>query len=288
MQMLEKNKNEYKIKQHNISLQNVNFVLLIITFTLVISAIPLQLLVSNSNIAFAVTGNAQPNINAVNLFNTKTMVLPSTVKNLVILVPDEAHHSPTALPAKRFINQTYLPENAIVSPGTTLVWFSGDKNHDHFINLINAKNNASIFSSGAFAFNTATKPVKLNNTGDYIYSDPENAKSKEVGVTGYVMTGTVRVVDQPLSSTSGSSTSATTNSTAAKFDTVGALMVPAKTVSQYISEFKNRGLEVDSTQQFKALRNGSQQALLVWSSNGMDLNKVLAAINQITATLPYS
>lgn len=288
MQMLEKNKNDYKIKQHNISLQNVNFVLLIITSTLVISAIPLQLLVSNSNIAFAVTGNAQPNINAVNLFNTKTMVLPSTVKNLVILVPDEAHHSPTALPAKRFINQTYLPENAIVSPGTTLVWFSGDKNHDHFINLINAKNNASIFSSGAFAFNTATKPVKLNNTGDYIYSDPENAKSKEVGVTGYVMTGTVRVVDQPLSSTSGSSTSATTNSTAAKFDTVGALMVPAKTVSQYISEFKNRGLEVDSTQQFKALRNGSQQALLVWSSNGMDLNKALAAINQITATLPYS
>ena len=288
MQMLEKNKNDYKIKQHNISLQNVNFVLLIITSTLVISAIPLQLLLSNSNIAFAVTGNAQPNINAVNLFNTKTMVLPNTVKNLVILVPDEAHHSPTALPAKRFINQTYLPENAIVSPGTTLVWFSGDKNHDHFINLINAKNNASIFSSGAFAFNTATKPVKLNNTGDYIYSDPENAKSKEVGVTGYVMTGTVRVVDQPLSSTSGSSTSATTNSTAAKFDTVGALMVPAKTVSQYISEFKNRGLEVDSTQQFKALRNGSQQALLVWSSNGMDLNKVLAAINQITATLPYS
>jgi hypothetical protein len=287
MQMLEKNKNDYKIKQHNISLQNANFVLLIITSTLVISAIPLQLLVSNSNIAFAVTGNAQPNINAVNLFNTKTMVLPSTVKNLVILVPDEAHHSPTALPAKRFINQTYLPENAIVSPGTTLVWFSGDKNHDHFINLINAKNNASIFSSGAFAFNTATKPVKLNNTGDYIYSDPENAKSKEVGVTGYVMTGTV-IVDQPLSSTSGSSTSATTNSTAAKFDTVGALMVPAKTVSQYISEFKNRGLEVDSTQQFKALRNGSQQALLVWSSNGMDLNKVLAAINQITATLPYS
>ena len=288
MQMLEKNKNDYNIKQHNISLQKVNFVLLIITSTLVISAIPLQLLVSNSNIAFAVTGNAQPNINAVNLFNTKTMVLPSTVKNLVILVPDEAHHSPTALPAKRFINQTYLPENAIVSPGTTLVWFSGDKNHDHFINLINAKNNASIFSSGAFAFNTATKPVKLNNTGDYIYSDPENAKSKEVGVTGYVMTGTVRVVDQPLSSTSGSSTSATTNSTAAKFDTVGALMVPAKTVSQYISEFKNRGLEVDSTQQFKALRNGSQQALLVWSSNGMDLNKILAVINQITATLPYS
>jgi len=65
-------------------------------------------------------------------------------------------------------------------------------------------------------------------------------------------------------------------------------MVPAKTVNQYISEFKSHGFEVDSTQQFKALRNGSQQVLLVWTSNGMDLNKVLTALNQITATLPYS
>ena len=114
MQMLENNRNDNNRIKH--------FVLLIIT-TLVISTIPLQLLVSRGNTAFAANGNLQPNINAANLFNTKTMVLPSSVKNLVILVPDEAHHSPTASPAKRFINQTYLPENAIISRGTNLVWF---------------------------------------------------------------------------------------------------------------------------------------------------------------------
>jgi hypothetical protein len=292
--MFEDNKNDNntitipKIK-HKIIMQTINMV---ITSAFVVSAIPLQLLVSDSNIAFAANGNEQPNINAANLFNTKTMVLPNNVKNLVILVPDEAHHSPKALPAKRFINQTYLPQNAVVGPGTTIVWFSGDNAHDHFINLNNAKNNASIFSSGAFAFNTATKPVKLNNTGDFIYSDPENAKSREVGVNGYVMTGTIRVINQPASSSNSSSiktaATTTTNSTAAKFDTVGVLMVPAKRVSQYISEFKSHGLEVDSTQQFKALRNGSQQVLLVWTSNGMDLNKTLTALNQITATLPYT
>ncbi|HYZ50798.1 MAG TPA: hypothetical protein VE593_07915 [Nitrososphaeraceae archaeon] len=298
MQMFEENKNDNnttkipKIK-HNIILQTINIVLMIITSALVISAIPSQLLVSDSNnIAFAANSNEQPNINAANLFNTKTIVLPNNVKNLVILVPDEAHHSPKALPAKRFINQTYLPQNAVVSPGTTIVWFSGDNAHDHFINLNDAKNNALIFSSGAFAFNTATKPVKLNNTGDFIYSDPENAKSREVGVNGYVMTGTIRVINQPSSSNSGgitaATTTATTNSTAAKFDTVGTLMVPAKRVSQYISEFKSHGLEVNSTQQFKALRNGSQQVLLVWTSNGLDLNKILTALNQITATLPYT
>ncbi|HEY6885490.1 MAG TPA: hypothetical protein VI278_15760 [Nitrososphaeraceae archaeon] len=297
--MFEENKNDNntttipKIKR-NIILQTINIMLMIITPAFVISAMPLQLLVSDSNnIAFAANGNDQPNINAANLFNTKTIVLPNNVKSLVILVPDEAHHSPKALPAKRFINQTYLPENAVVSTGTTIVWFSGDNAHDHFINLNDAKNNASIFTSGAFPFNTATKPVKLNNTGDFIYSDPENAKSREVGVNGYVMTGTIRVINQPSSSSNSGSitaatTTATTNSTAAKFDTVGTLMVPAKRVSQYISEFKSHGLEVNSTQQFKALRNGSQQVLLVWTSNGMDLNKILTALNQITATLPYT
>jgi hypothetical protein len=297
--MFEENKNDSntttipKIKR-NIILQTINIMLMIITSAFVVSAMPLQLLVSDSNnIAFAANGNDQPNINAANLFNTKTIVLPNNVKSLVILVPDEAHHSPKALPAKRFINQTYLPQNAVVSPGTTIVWFSGDNAHDHFINLNDAKNNASIFTSGAFPFNTATKPVKLNNTGDFIYSDPENAKSREVGVNGYVMTGTIRVINQPSSSSNSGSitaatTTATTNSTAAKFDTVGTLMVPAKRVSQYISEFKSHGLEVNSTQQFKALRNGSQQVLLVWTSNGMDLNKILTALNQITATLPYT
>jgi len=155
------------------------------------------------------------------------------------------------------------------------VWFSGDKNHDHFF-------------SGAFAFNSAIKPIKLNNTGDFIYLDPENAKSKEVGVNGYVMTGTIKVVNQPSGSIISNSSNITPSNNNTKFDTVGALMVPAKTVNQYISEFKSHGFEVDSTQQFKALRNGSQQVLLVWTSNGMDLNKVLTALNQITATLPYS
>ncbi|HJT47445.1 MAG TPA: hypothetical protein VJ729_04625 [Nitrososphaeraceae archaeon] len=251
-----------------------------------------QPLVSETNLAFALTGNGQqlPNINAANLFNSRTMVLPSNVKNLVILIPDEAHHSPDQVPAKRYINQTYLPQNAIVSPGTTIVWFSGDKNHDHFINLYDSKNNASMFKSDAFPYNAATKPIKLNNTGTFIYSDSENAKSKETGVNGFVMTGTIKVVDQLLSpgSNTPNNNTANNNNNITKIDTVGSLMVPAKTLNQYISEFKTRGLGVDSTQQFRALRNGGQHVLLVWTSNGIDLNKVLTYLNQITATLPYS
>jgi len=77
------------------------------------------------------------------------------------------------------------------------------------INLYDTKSNATIFTSGTLPFNAATKPVKLNNTGDFIYSDPENAKSREAGVNGFVMTGTVKLVNQP----SSSSTSVASNNT---------------------------------------------------------------------------
>jgi hypothetical protein len=112
------------------------------------------------------------------------------------------------------------------------------------------------------------------------------------------MTHTVKIVNQPSSSSASSSsahvgsnnitTTTAANSNATKIDTVGVLMVPAKTVNQYISEFKTRGFGIDSTQQFKALRSNGQHVLIVWTSNGMDLNKLSTGLNEITATLPYS
>ncbi len=275
----------HKIRKYCINSQTINMILAAITMSILVVAVSSQSLITN-NIAFAVTSQQQqqeqPNINAASLFNTGTMVLPNNIKNLIITIPDEAHHTPKQLPAKRFINQTYLPQNAVVDPGTTIVWFSADVNHNHVINL-NDQNNASIFKSGNYIFNTSTKPVRFNNTGTFSYSDPINAQSTEAGVKGFVMTGTVKVVNQPSAS---SLASTTTNSS--KIDTVGAYMVPARTVDQYVSEFKSHGFGIDSMQQFKALRNGSGNVLLVWTSAGMDLNKVLAALKQITPTLPYT
>ena len=239
-------------------------------------------LTSNNNAAFAVTSQKQqgdsPDINAQHLFNTGTIVLPNSVKNLIITIPDEAHHAPNAEPLKRYINQTFLPQNAVINPGTTVVWFSSDAGHDHVIN-VNDQNNATIFKSGTFTFNTATKPIKFNNTRTYAYSDPVNALSKEAGVNGFKMTGTVRVANP-----SSSALSATNPTNSNKIDTVGVEMVPAKTVDQYISEFKNHGFGIDSMQKFKALRNNSQEMLLVWTSYGADLSKVLSGLKQITST----
>ena len=97
------------------------------------------------------------------------------------MISDEAHDAPNAVPFKRYINQTYLPENAVINPDTTVVWFSSDAAHDHVIYVYD-QNNASLFKSRHFVFNTTTKPLILNKTGTYKFSHPVNALSKEVGI----------------------------------------------------------------------------------------------------------
>lgn len=223
------------------------------------------------------------NINASNLFNTRTIILPNNIKNLVITIPDEAHHGD---PAKyggkesRFIDQPFLPQNAVINKGTNVIWFSADVNHDHNlkINENSSSSRASPFSfdSGTYTYTQNTKPIKFNNTGNFGYSDP-NADSES---KGFVMRGNIRVLDQPTSSSSGlSSTNGTTP------DTIGAFMIPKKSVDKYISDFKSHGFNIDSTHEFASLRGGqkgtgSQQILVVWTSSGMDLTKVLSGLKR--------
>src|ERR671918_404298 len=87
--------------------------------------------------ATAPTDQQEPNINASALFDTHTMVLGDNVKNLVILIPNEAHES-TNQAANQFplANQPYLPENAVVNTGTAITWFNGDVDHDRSITVV--------------------------------------------------------------------------------------------------------------------------------------------------------
>ena len=91
------------------------------------------------------SGNNQPNINAQSLFNTKTMVLGNNVKNLVILIPDEGHHGPNEVDEARFLEQQFVPANAVINAGTTVAWFSGDVGHERTVNVKDATGNSVLF-----------------------------------------------------------------------------------------------------------------------------------------------
>jgi len=76
-------------------------------------------------------------------------------------------------------------------------------------------------------------------------------------------------------------------------DTAGVLMVPTQGIENYVQDLKSKGFAIDSTYNFKDLRGGQkgtgdEQALLVWSTSGIDLQQVISTLKEITPELPYS
>src|SRR5262245_46629771 len=111
--------------------------------------------------------NAQA-VNASQIYNSKTLDVGNSAKNLIILVPNEGHESPKLPKEQRLINQPYVPENIVVSPGTNLRWFVGDVGHTRTISLVDSASN-SVFKSGNVDFNQLSEPILLNKSGTYKY-----------------------------------------------------------------------------------------------------------------------
>ena len=233
--------------------------------------------------------------NAADLYKNKSLVLPPNIRHLVVLIPNEAHES-LDQPKDQYplVNQAYLPQNTIVNPGTMVVWFNGDVDHDHKVSLTNDRNSDGVlFDSGTFAFNEASRPIVLNDTGTYNYYETDVNENDE----DFVMRGNITVISEANldGSTTISSGDNSANSTSAikNGDTAGVLMVPTQDIENYVQDLKSKGFVVDSTYNFKDLRGGQkgtgdQQALLVWSASGMDLDEVISALQDITPRLPYS
>jgi hypothetical protein len=257
--------------------------------------------------------NLQPNIDAKSIFETKTAILGNNVKNFIILIPNEAHHGNGEAKEARFINQSFLPQESVINKGTQVIWFSGDVNHLHKI-LLNGTSKSfspNPYNSGGFVDSSSSTPVVFNDVGKYVYTSPD--VSPEAVRKGFVMKGEINVVDQPnklMKTTSNtnnqtnglaSATTATsqnvdkTKSTSNNnnIQTVGVYMIPTKKADTYLSQFKEKGLAVDNTYSFRDVRGlargtNSQQTLLVWTAGpNMSLDNVLAALKEITPTLPY-
>jgi plastocyanin len=232
----------------------------------------------------------QPNINAADIYQTRTMTLGNNIKNLVILIPNEGHEDPTQPKELRIVNQPYLPENAVVNVGTTVTWFNGDVRHQHSITLVDNNTKSTVYDSGKFNNFNASKPITFNNKAAFAYSGPSYDKA----VPNYKMNGTITVINQrlttPLNTTTASSSGASNN-----IDTIATLMVPANIVDKVISQLKDQGFGIDNQYTFKSLRGGAsaaggdkQQVLLVLTSSGKNLNEVVSVLSKISPIMPYS
>jgi plastocyanin len=228
----------------------------------------------------------QPGLNATSIYDDHRLTLGNNVKNLVILIPNEGHHGPAEEDESRFLDQSFVPENAVINPGTNVIWFNGDVGHDHDLVLKDNSTGQNIFHTGPFTqFQTSNHT--FNKIGKFNYVDTVEYEG------GYIMRGNVDVANQgPISS----------NNQGTKFDTVGILMVPTQDIQTYLADLQSRGLAVDSTHNFKDLRGGEsgtgdEQTLIVWTGDSSSLigsgtntgmSNMLAELGDFSAGLPYS
>jgi plastocyanin len=239
--------------------------------------------------AFAQNNNQ---VLAESIFQDKSLTLPQNIKHLVILIPNEAHESQNpgdVSSDQRLINQPYIPQNVVVSPGTMVTWFNGDVDHDHKMTLTNELNQNNIISdSDPFAFNEGSNPVVLNDTGTFNYYETDVNNEDE----DFVMNGTITVVDQQNSNANLPSTptasSSNSTGTLGEGDIAGTLMVPTADVDMYVQDLTSNGFTTDSTYNFNDIRAGDEQTLLVWTTSGKSLNEVISTLQEITPQLPYS
>ena len=274
--------------------------LIVPLFAILCNAIALLLILvhtTSTTTAYAIENN-QPDINATNLYKTHNMLLGNNVKNLVILVPNEAHE-PYSLKEQQLINQAFIPQNVRMNVGTTIVFFNADVGHDHREVIVNGLTGSRVFDTRIFSYDDADdEDDKLPNSshnytfyeiGDFSYYDTVFGKK--------VMNGTIEVGSNPLTQAATMNNNNVDNNNPLtsyypqyNFDTIGTFVVPTEMLDKYTRMFENQGLQIYDIHNFRNLmdKDDAEQSLIVWTSNGHTLESVIEKLQKITPTLPYA
>jgi plastocyanin len=257
---------------------------------------------------FATSANAQavnnnsPHVDAKTIFEQKSAVLGNDIRHFVVLIPNEAHESLNQ-PKNQYplANQAYIPQDITVNRGTSVTWLSGDVDHVHIIkfqapnpgNLVATEKfqapapTASASDSEGDEKSPSTLPgfvsVTYNQPGKYSYFE-DNVNDQD---TGFVMRGTVNVVD------SNQKTPISNSSLTQPIKTAGVLMVPSKDLQTISSTLKNNGISTLSEYTFTDLRGGQKgtgktQTIVVWGSDKDNVGQAILPIIDVAKGLPYS
>ena len=272
--------------------------LIVPLFAILCNAIALLLILvhTTTTTAYAIENN-QPDINATNLYKTHNMILGNNVKNLVILVPNEAHE-PYSLKEQQLINQAFIPQNVRMNVGTTIVFFNADVGHDHREVIVNGLTGSRVFDTRIFSYDDAddeddkipnsSRNYTFNEIGDFSYYDTVFGKK--------VMNGTIEVGSNPLTQAATMNNNNVDNNNPLTsyypqydFDTIGTFVVPTEMLDKYTRMFENQGLQIYDIHNFRNLMDkyDAEQSLIVWTSNGHTLESVIEKLQKITPTLPY-
>jgi len=246
-----------------------------------VMAVLLMVAFANTFSSISFSQNAILGNEARDIFDNKTLTLPSNVKNFVILIPNEAHESPLLPKEQRLINQPYVPQNLVSGANTRIIWFTGDVGHTREITLTD-ENSKEAFNS-RLKFNTATEPLLLNHSGKFTYFE-ENANMED---PKFVMEGSIKITNGDVPPNSNDNVTASDS----PFDTMLVLMVPTNDIKKHMMTLVDNKVNIIDIYSFKDLREtgggGANQTLLVLGTND-PLDESISVLKKITSTLPYS
>ena len=127
-------------------------------------------------------------VSVKDVYDTHEFNVGDGAQNLFILIPNEGHHGPQE-DEDRFLDRPFIPQNAVLNKGTTIIWLNGDVGHEHNLVVTNNSTGGSVYETGAFP-EFEVRSLVLNETGNYHYTDTEEYEE------GFVMNGNIEVVDQ--------------------------------------------------------------------------------------------
>lgn len=232
-------------------------------------------LISSLTISFA--QNSRSHNMASQILNHQTLILPKSVRNFVILIPNEAHESPLLPKEQRLINQPYVPQHLFAPKDINIAWYSGDVGHTRKL-ILEDKNSDIIFDS-SIKFNSISPTIAFNNSGTFSYYE-ENANSED---PNFVLNGTITINDPQTQSNNNTILQPT-------HEIMSTLMVPTKDIKEYEELLDDNKVDILDQESFIDLREtgsgGANQTLLVLGSNGQ-IDDTISVFKKITASLPY-
>ena len=202
---------------------------------------------------------------AQSVYDTGVMALSSSVKGVIIFIPDEAHHPASDDKTISPKNPNYLPTTLEVPEGTEVAFVHDDPSHIH-VGIIKDKDGNAVWTTTPVEYPDGSDIKSLSSTGSpYSISDKQYSPPMEgkIVVTPEKSTGTL---------------------------TVGGFLCPTDQFADCKSQFSKAGFDVFSEHNFvtKSVQKdiAGDNTMLIYST-AVPIKDALNSLGPIIKSLPY-
>lgn len=202
---------------------------------------------------------------AQSVYDTGVMSLPTSVKGVIVFIPDEAHHPASDEKTISPKNPNYLPTTLEVSEGTEIAFVHDDPSHVH-VGIIKDKDGNVAWTTTPVEYPDGSDIKSLSSTGSpYSTSDKQFSPPMEgkIVVTSEKSAGTL---------------------------TVGGFLCPTDQLSDCKSQFSKAGFDVLSEHNFvtKSVQKdiAGDNTMLIYST-ALSIKDALNSLGPIIKSLPY-